>query len=749
MILRPARESDFPHLETFVWQAIFPVFDRPELSVAQRAENNALVEGARAEILQALKEEHSAVFVAIEPKRRTLAGYLIIDGTPAAYAHLRQIIVKRAYWGKGIAAALMEEATNFIGRDRAVSLAVRHYNARAIAFFAKHDFMDTGETTGDHAIARTLLLREAYEVINPPVSTTTASNEEGNRTSWEDDFPSLADEPVFEALPDYTLSVDETPLYNTGENALTISTEIEDNGETTLSENQLSELEAFIARARARKGTAAPRDTSTSAASPHAKAKKPASAAVKPAPASNLGINTRKRETARPAEKPVYDRSKIEFEVDFGDGVVSEPVVKPSGFPGNKTEKETAKSSFEFAFEADPMPSDTAPISTQHSGASVEALVDVQAEQPVEKTTREAPVRQTTKQCPDCDSTLPSLARFCFSCGHPQPEESEETGGKAPVDEVLILEDLTDGPNEKDTPFLEDASAPTKVSTEDVPAAKPQSEPVKGTENGGKPSGDARSFAESASYSKGTPNEKKSGPTNNRQWSFSELKIAFREHLQAQILAYFDERKLKKYIARMEESGDFQRLRDGSLKGMLNWLNHGIHTEKAAQSRLQDTFADLTEYFIVETAGDLSEGVLPQRLLRHQSIDWETADLFKVVMDYLDFTAENELVYTDFVAMPSRALRNATKSFIRAKKDERVFLICDQSLLSQAKNGFAITDAGLYWKNVLQPAGAVTFTTLNEVKLDQGHLSLDGQFFNAGSRLNLKMALLLGKLRRM
>jgi hypothetical protein len=140
---------------------------------------------------------------------------------------------------------------------------------------------------------------------------------------------------------------------------------------------------------------------------------------------------------------------------------------------------------------------------------------------------------------------------------------------------------------------------------------------------------------------------------------------------------------------------------------------------------------------------------LPQRLLRHQSLDWETADLFKVVMDYLDFDAENELVYTDFVTMPSRALRNATKSFIRAKKDERVFLICDQSLLSQAKNGFAITDSGLYWKNVLQPAGAVTFTTLQQVKLEQGHLSIDGQFFNAGSRLNLKMGLLLDRLRRM
>ena len=228
-----------------------------------------------------------------------------------------------------------------------------------------------------------------------------------------------------------------------------------------------------------------------------------------------------------------------------------------------------------------------------------------------------------------------------------------------------------------------------------------------------------------------------------------ELKQAFREHLQERIIAYFGPGKLKAYYVALEASNSFQQLRDGSLTNLLNWINGGERTYAGVARRIHDTMADLTEYFIVEITGDLSGGVLPQRLLRHQSVDWNTVDLFKLVMDFLDFETETERVYTDFVAMPARALRNATSAFLRAGKDERIFFICDQSLISQAKNGFAITDAGIYWKNVLQPAGSALYTTMENVSINQGHLDIDGQFFNAGARLNLKMVVLLDKLRRM
>lgn len=159
--------------------------------------------------------------------------------------------------------------------------------------------------------------------------------------------------------------------------------------------------------------------------------------------------------------------------------------------------------------------------------------------------------------------------------------------------------------------------------------------------------------------------------------------------------------------------------------------------------------SDIVEYFIVETAQEIHGQDFPQKLLRYQGVDWKTVDLFRMVMDYLDFDSEEETIYTDFVTMPTAVLKKATKSYLQATRDERVFFICDQSLFGGGKQGFAFTDSALYWKNVLQPAGSLTFTSLQILKVEDGHLLINGQYFDAGPQLNLKVALLLDKLRRL
>ena len=520
--------------------------------------------------------------------------------------------------------------------------------------------------------------------------------EEENKAGYADDFPSSANEPVFEALPDYRLATDDLPLFETGENKLATAQPGERLfDESTLDEKTLTELEAFIARARALKGRSAPVDET--AAAP----------AAKP------------RQQAQPAAK-----RQVSFEVDFGDGRV-EQLNKRKETAASRlsvaVDTERRQPSFEFAFAPTATGGETNAPAAKPAAAAETITPDV----PV----RPARKQRETKTCPDCEMALPVAARFCFSCGYPQPDEDSEAPlpQSAPVEDVLILEELP----------AEPAEEPKLYAMAEAPTA-PETEPFT-----------SRTTLETERIATPGRTAKTTGAISTRKYTMAELKQAFREHFQEKIIAYFGEPKLKKYYAALEENTVFQQLRDGSLTNLLNWINGGERTYSAVAKRIDGTMADLTEYFIVETAGSLSGNVLPQRLLRHQSVNWETVDLFKLVMDFLDFEAETERVYTDFVAMPARALRNATNSFLRAGKDERIFFICDQSLISQAKNGFALTDAGVYWKNVLQPAGSALFTTMERVSLTDGHLDIDGQFFNAGARLNLKMAVLLDKLRRM
>lgn len=308
-----------------------------------------------------------------------------------------------------------------------------------------------------------------------------------------------------------------------------------------------------------------------------------------------------------------------------------------------------------------------------------------------------------TKDCPECEQQLPLAARFCYVCGLPQEVPASPAAEQAaPPEDQLELRVLDDE--------------------------------LSDTANAAEPEHKAEV-------------EAKASPRSEDDISVGDLRKAFKAYLSRRVEAYFGEHMVPKFLTRLETNIAFQQVRDGSLASLSRWLTSKPESSLAAE-RKNNTYADLTEYFIVETAGDLSGHQLPQRLLRHQSVDWKTADIFQLVMDYLDFDQETETVFTDFVSMPARALKNATRSFLQVAKDERIYFICDQSLIVQGKNGFAITDAGIYWKNVLQPPGAATFTTMQSLRIEQGHVLIDGQFFNAGGKLNLKVAVLLDKLRR-
>lgn len=594
MQYRPGQASDFTHLETFVWQSIFPAFDVAGLTDEQRRENDLMVEQARDTVLAALKDTRLAVFTAWDERRRALAGYLIVDAGRRAYAEIVQLIVRRADWGHGVGSKLLELGLDRIGRHRPVVLAVRAYNSRAIALFSKLGFEDSGESVGEYAIPRILMVKEA-EITAPPeeeeVQVTVEAVEESP-------FPSEEDEPYFEELPDYSLATE------------TLSEPVFDAEQSSLDETQINQLEDFITRAKAIKAGKQPPPRVTH-------------------PEIPLEIVNPEEE-----EPPVEER---------------------------REEIPPAPISFEFAFG----PAPASPPET----------------------------------CLNCGAEVPPEAVFCPNCGHRLNGEEE----------VLDL------------------------------GAFPEPEPETVVE----------SPAEKVKQAEETPDPAEAPPPPRQDVTPAALRSELEDHLGERLTAYFGAEALPDYLQRYRRDEDFHRIRDASLQGLARYLNGPSVSAKAARRRRRDTLAELVEYFIVESGSAIHGELFSQRVLRYQGADWKQVDLFKLVMDYLELKQAELSVYTDFVSTPPKILKNATANYLRAGRDERVFFICDQSLFGSGKQGFAFTDSNVYWKNVFQPAGSATFTTLTFVEMQEGHLMIDGQYFDAGRTLNLRVALLLDKLRRM
>ncbi len=607
MQYRPGQASDFNHLETFVWQAIFPAFDVPGLTDEQRKENDVLVEESRSTALDALKASTKAVFTAWDERRRALAGYVIVDsGAGSEFAQGVQLIVRRADWGHGVGRKLVELGIDHLGGHRPVILSVRAYNARAIALFQKMGFVDSGESAGDFAIERILMIREA-EIPVPPAPAAPPPRELMEEGA---PFPSEDDEPYYEELPDYSLAAD------------ALAEPIFDPEQSSLDDKQMDQLETFIARAKAIK----------------AGKKVPPKEELKNNPDSPVASRHPEIELEIVTGAP----EKLASSEEVAPEVLDPEVMTPSPF------------AFEFAFGPTP------------------------ASPPAE--------------CANCGVAVPAGAVFCPNCGHRLGVE----------DDLLDLEDFP----------LEE--------TEDSPEPEVSVPPAL---EGSSPSAEI------------TP---------------LELRSELEDRLGERLSAYFGAEVLPDYLKRYRRDEDFHRIRDVSLQGLARYLNTEGVTQRMARRRRRDTLGELVEYFVVESGRTVhGDELFNQRLLRYQGADWKQVDLFRLVKDYLQLDGQELRVYTDFVTTPPKVLRKATASYLRAGRDERVFFIVDQSLFGSGKHGFALTDSNIYWKNVLQPAGSATYTTLTIVEVKEGHLMIDGQYFDAGRTVNLRVALLLDKLRRM
>jgi streptothricin acetyltransferase len=160
----PGAAADFENLNAFVAAAIKDAFYRPDLTADEIAENDRIVAISERTARETLDQSpERAIFVAKDEGR--LAGFVIVDAKDAAMPEIDWMIVGPEWQGKGVARLLMERALAWIGDGVPVQLGVIHFNTRAIAFYRKFGFDDTGRTHGKHKIPRRMMVRAGSTAI--------------------------------------------------------------------------------------------------------------------------------------------------------------------------------------------------------------------------------------------------------------------------------------------------------------------------------------------------------------------------------------------------------------------------------------------------------------------------------------------------------------------------------------------------------------------------------------------------------
>lgn len=216
--------------------------------------------------------------------------------------------------------------------------------------------------------------------------------------------------------------------------------------------------------------------------------------------------------------------------------------------------------------------------------------------------------------------------------------------------------------------------------------------------------------------------------------------------LKARIADMFGAQDPQPFMERVYSSG-FRDMVQRRSAQTAQKLKAGNLPNEAINKALDDLLEDLLDFFLVRHCNDLHEFLLPEDILSWQMSNPGREDLQQMILDYLDLENEELPCHTDMLKMPVEQLRNAAKFFLFAERNERIFLIGDLSVMGSCTEGFGLTESALYWKAPLHKARRLAYPELEQIKTEQDWLLINGYFFNAGKSLNIKLSLLLRKLK--
>jgi len=232
-----------------------------------------------------------------------------------------------------------------------------------------------------------------------------------------------------------------------------------------------------------------------------------------------------------------------------------------------------------------------------------------------------------------------------------------------------------------------------------------------------------------------------------------QLQQQFFARLRAQVAEEQPETPVDAYFKRLQEC-EFINTVQLRVEQLSEEIRRAVATYGVDRVRIQLliglSFDELLDFFLIHYCRDINTIQLPPAILKYQGKGLEEVDLHRTILDYLDFEHEDEQVYflSEFLTLPPELLRNAGKNFLFPEKNERIFFICDQSLLGTCREGFAFTEKALYWKAHLQKARQLTFPRIKTVRREKDWITINGHFFNVNPSLNVKVLKLMRRLKR-
>ncbi len=175
--------------------------------------------------------------------------------------------------------------------------------------------------------------------------------------------------------------------------------------------------------------------------------------------------------------------------------------------------------------------------------------------------------------------------------------------------------------------------------------------------------------------------------------------------------------------------------------------SRAIDPHIAIDTLLDQALEELIDFLLVHYCADLNVHPLPKAILKYDYANLAQADLYAMIMDYLDWPSlPEELIYTNLLEVPEKLMHNALNRFLFVERNERVYFLHDWTLLHTLKAGFAMTDLAIYWRMSSLEPQKVYYHHLRHVAIKDDGITINGKYFYAHPTLHIRLVRLLRKI---